>query len=132
MRITNTIGAMVFICGVFMAAALPKSALSQEPAGQQAPAGQKANVNEAELKSFAKVYVQVEKINQSYVPRLKETQDPEQSKAIQEEAKIKIDEALATGGLTKESYTQIVQTVNANDELRKKVIELINEERKKS
>jgi hypothetical protein len=123
---------MVFIYAVFMTAALPKSALSQEPAGQQAPAGQKANINEAELKSFAKVYVQVEKINQSYVPRLKETQDPEQSKAIQEEAKTKIDEALATGGLTKESYTQIVQTVNANDDLRKKVIALINEERKKS
>jgi hypothetical protein len=119
---------------VLVTAGLPKLAISQEskPNLSQEPSSQPANLDENQLKSFAKVYVEVEKISQSYGPRLKEAQDPDQTKQIQAEAKTKIDEALTNGGFTVTSYTQAFQTVNGNDELRKKVIQLINEERKKS
>jgi hypothetical protein len=50
---------------------------------------------------------------------------------IQKEAKSKIDNALAQEGMTVDSYSKTVQTVNGNDELRKKAIEMIDQERAK-
>ena len=75
--------------------------------------------------------MQVEKIRQTYGPRLKETPEPQKNIEIQKEAKSKIDDALAQEGMTVESYSQVVQTMNDNDELRKKAIEFIDQERTK-
>jgi ribosomal protein S19E (S16A) len=101
---------------------VPQSGRAQDPA---------ATVDDGKLRSFAKVYVQVEKIRQTYGPQLKETQDPQKGMEIQKEAKSKIDDALAKEGMTVESYSQVVQTMNGNDELRKKAIEMIDQERTK-
>jgi hypothetical protein len=115
---------------IFLAAVLslvilvPESGHAQEPSS-----GPAASVDDGQLRSFAKVYVQVEKIRETYGLQLKETQDPQKSVEIQKEAKSKIDNALAKEGLTVESYSQTVQTVNGNDELRKKAIEMIDKER---
>lgn len=98
---------------------------------QESPNRQAATVDEGKLRSFAKVYVQVEKIRQTYGPQLKETQDPQKNMEIQKEAKSKIDGALAQEGMTVESYSQVVQTVNGNEDLRKKAIEFIDQERTK-
>jgi hypothetical protein len=98
---------------------------------QETPNRQAGTVDERELRAFAKVYVQVEKIRLTYGPRLKETQDPEKNMEIQKEAKSKIDAALAQEGMTVESYSQVVKTMNDNDELRKKAIEFIDQERTK-
>jgi len=119
-------------CSVFLAAVLslvifvPETVHAQEPSS-----GPAAGVDDGQLRSFAKVYVQVEKIRENYGPQLKETQDPQKSIEIQKEAKSKIDNALAKEGLTIESYSQTVQKVNGNDELRKKAIEMIDNERTK-
>jgi Domain of unknown function (DUF4168) len=115
---------------IFLAAVLslvilvPESGHAQEPSS-----GPAASVDDGQLRSFAKVYVQVEKIRETYGPQLKETQNPQKSVEIQKEAKSKIDNALAKEGLTVESYSQTVQAVNGNDELRKKAIEMIDKER---
>jgi hypothetical protein len=115
---------------IFLAAVLslvilvPESGHAQEPSS-----GPAASVDDGQLRSFAKVYVQVEKIRETYGLQLKETQDPQKSVEIQKEAKSKIDNALAKEGLTVESYSQTVQAVNGNDELRKKAIEMIDKER---
>jgi hypothetical protein len=115
---------------IFLAAVLslvilvPESGYAQEPSS-----GPAASVDDGQLRSFAKVYVQVEKIRETYGPQLKETQNPQKSVEIQKEAKSKIDNALAKEGLTVESYSQTVQAVNGNDELRKKAIEMIDKER---
>ena len=119
-------------CSVFLAAVLslvifvPETVHAQEPSS-----GPAAGVDDGQLRSFAKVYVQVEKIRENYGSQLKETQDPQKSIEIQKEAKSKIDNALAKEGLTIESYSQTVQKVNGNDELRKKAIEMIDNERTK-
>jgi Domain of unknown function (DUF4168) len=121
-----------FTCSVFLAAVLslvifvPETVHAEEPSS-----GPAAGVDDGQLRSFAKVYVQVEKIRENYGPQLKETKDPQKSIEIQKEAKSKIDNALAKEGLTIESYSQTVQKVNGNDELRKKAIEMIDNERTK-
>jgi Domain of unknown function (DUF4168) len=126
MRIRRIFAPTFLLIGFLALVAFPKPVLAQQPSGEE------ATIGDTKLRSFAKAYVEVEKIQQSYAPRVKENNDPEKNKEIRQEAKSKIDEALSKEGLTVDSYSQIIQTVNANDELRKKAIEMINDERKKS
>jgi uncharacterized protein YggE len=120
----KTVAAM-FVAG-FLMLPLAKQARAQESPKQQ------LNVSETQLRAFAKVYVEVEKIRQVYEPRMKEAKNPEESKQIQNEAVSKMQGALTNQGLTEESYTQIFEVARADEGLRKKLIELINEERQKS
>jgi hypothetical protein len=117
----KTIG--VIVVAGFLFFPLSKKALTQEPPKQQ------ANISESQLRSFAKVYVEVEKIRQTYEPRLKEAKDPQESNAIQKDAVSKMQKALTKEGLTEESYSQIFEIARADESLRKKLIDLINEER---
>ena len=119
------IGTTIFVAG-FLVLSSAKPGPAQEPPKQQ------MNVSEPQLRAFAKVYVEVEKIRQTYEPRLKEAKDPEQGKQIQNEAVSKMQEALTKEGLTEDSYGQIFEVARADAGLRKKLIDLINEERQKS
>jgi Domain of unknown function (DUF4168) len=93
---------------------------------------QQLNVSETQLRAFAKVYVEVEKIRQAYEPRLKEAKNAEEGKQIETEAVSKMQGALTKQGLTQQSYSQIFEIARADEGLRKKLIEFINEERQKS
>ena len=117
--------AAIFIAG-FLILPFAKQARAQESPKQQ------MNVSETQLRAFAKVYVEIDKIRQSYEPRLKEAKNPEEGKQIQNEAVSKMQGALTKEGLNEESYTQIFEIARADEGLRKKLVELINEERHKS
>ena len=114
--------AAIFVAG-FLILPFAKQGRAQESPKQQ------LNVSETQLKAFAKVYVEVEKIRQAYEPRLKEAKNPEEGKQIQSEALSKVTAALTKEGLTEESYTHIFEIARADEGLRKKLIEFINEER---
>ena len=98
---------------------------------QEVP-NQQSKIDPTQLKSFARVYVEFEKIRDAYEPRLNKAQGDQETEAIQKEAKVKIDEALAKEGLSRETYSQIINTLNTDSELRAKAMQLIDEERKKS
>jgi hypothetical protein len=116
---------------IFFAAILALVIVAPASIQAQGTSSQAAGVDDGQLKSFAKVYVQIEKIRETYGPQLKETQDPQKGTEIQLEAKSKIDEALAKEGMTAETYSQTVQIVSADNALRTKAIELITQERNK-
>src|SRR5262245_53921808 len=84
----------------------------------QVSRAQSAKIADAQLKSFARVYVQIEKIRDTYAPQLKQSQDAQKNVEIQKEAKSKIDDVLSKEGMTAESYSQTVQTVSADNALR--------------
>jgi hypothetical protein len=117
--------AAIFVAG-FLILPFAKQGRAQESPKQQ------LSVSETQLRAFAKVYVEVEKIRQAYEPRLKEAKNPEEGKEIQKEAVSKMQGELTKQGLTEESYTQIFEIARADEGLRKKLVELINEERQKS
>jgi hypothetical protein len=102
-------------------------AVAQEPLKQPS-----SKIDPTELKSFAKVYVEFEKIRDTYEPRLSHAQGDQESEAIQKEATAKIDEALAKEGMTRDTYRQIINTLNSDGELRAIAMQLIDEERRKS
>lgn len=114
--------AAIFVSG-FLSLPFAEQGRTQESPKQQ------LSVSDNQLRAFAKVYVEVEKIRQAYEPRLKEAKNPEESKQIQTEAVSKMQGALTKQGLTEESYTQIFEIARADEGLRKKLIEFINEEK---
>jgi len=99
---------------------------------QQTPAQQQMDLNENQLRSVAKVYVQIEKVLQTYAPQLKEAKTPEEGKQIQNEAMSKMQQALTQEGMNEQSYRRIIEIANADDGLRKKLLGFINEEKQKS
>src|SRR5262245_20622857 len=93
---------------------------------------QQSKIDPTQLKTFARVYVEFEKIRDTYEPRLSKAQGEQEAQVIQKEAGAKVDEALAKEGMSRETYSQILNTLNADNELRAKAMQLIDEERKKS
>jgi len=117
--------AVIFVAG-FLTLPFTRQGQAQELPRQE------LEVSETQLRSFAKVYVEVEKIRQAYEPRLKEAKDPEQGKEIENEAVSKMQGALTKEGLTEQSYKQIFDIARADKGLRQRLMDLIDEERGKS
>jgi Domain of unknown function (DUF4168) len=115
----------------FPSQTLAQQTPTPQPSVQQ-PSGQQSDLNDTQLRSFAKIYVQVEKILKTYDSQLKEAKTPEESKQIQNEEMSKVNQVLAQEGMDQQSYSRIVQIANADDGLRKKLVGFINEERQKS
>ena len=113
--------AAIFVAGFLMLPFVERGHTQESPK-------QQLSVSDNQLRAFAKVYVEVEKIRRAYEPRLEEAKNPEESKQIQIEAVSKMQAALSKEGLTVESYKQIFDIARADEELRKKLIGLINEE----
>jgi hypothetical protein len=110
---------------------LMTSPMTKPVSAQEAPSAD-SNIDTTKLQSFARVYVEFEKIRETYLPRLKTAQSVQETDDIQKEARLRIDEALKKEGMTPESYSQIISTLNNDGELRAKALQLIDEERKKS
>ncbi len=108
----------------------PKAHTQQPPS--QPESGQQAKVSDQELKAFAKAYVEYHKVRQRYESSLNTAKDPAEKEKIQKEGNQKAKEAVEKQGLSVEKYNRIFAAINANEELRKKALNLIDEERKKS
>ncbi len=117
---------LIILIGGLSVSPFVKTIFAQEPPKQQ------SKIDPTQLKSFARVYVEFEKIRDTYEPRLNKAQGDQETEAIQKEAGAKIDEALAKEGLSRETYSQIINTLNTDSELRAKAMQLIDEERKRS
>lgn len=100
--------------------------------GAQVTPAQPSATDDQQLRNFAKVYVQVEKIRETYEPRARAASGPEEGKQIQQEAQSKFHEALIKEGLNEESFTQIFDLARADEGVRKRVLQMIAEERGKS
>jgi Domain of unknown function (DUF4168) len=116
----------IILIGALSVSPVAKTIFAQELPNRQ------SKIDPTQLKSFARVYVEFEKIRDTYEPRLNKAQGDQEAQVIQKEAGAKIDEALAKEGLSRETYSQIINTLNIDSELRAKAMQLIDEERKKS
>jgi Domain of unknown function (DUF4168) len=128
-NLTNRIvpAAMALLIGLWVAPAATAQEAPKTDASQK-----QANISDKELKSFAKAYVDYHKIRQSYEKQLNNIQDPAEKEKVQREGNAKVSKALEKQGLTAESYNRLFSAVNNNEQLRKKTLKLIEEERKNS
>ncbi len=131
MQIVRTVAAIA-VFGVllpFPSCSLAQQTPAQQPPMQQPPA-QQTNLNDTQLRLFAKVYVQLDKIHQAYEPKLKEAKTPEEANQIRDEAISKMKEAI-TQQMDEQTYNKIVEIANADNGVRQKIIGFMNEERQK-
>jgi len=91
-----------------------------------------SGLSDKELKAFAKAYVDYQKIRQTYAPALEQAKDPARKKQIEQEANAKIKRSLDAQGLSVTRYNQIFAQVNSNPPLRKRVLQQVEEERRRS
>jgi uncharacterized protein DUF4168 len=94
--------------------------------------GNESRLSDKELKAFAKAYVDYQKIRRTYAPALEQAKDPAQKKQIEQEANAKIKRSLDAQGLSVARYNQIFAQVNSDPPLRKRVLQQVEEERKRS
>ena len=119
---TNALRA-VLAAGLLASPAMAVSAVAQEaqPAPQATPAPA-APVDDAKLKSFALAYLEVNKVAETYRPRLEAAKNQEEQQQIQQEATQGMAQAVeASDGITVEEYNQIVGAAQADPELAQRI-----------
>jgi len=89
-------------------------------------------VGDEDFRSIAKAYVDYHKIRQAYEKQLDQTQDAKEKERLQREGDSKVSKALEKQGLTPQTYNRLYAAVNNNEQLRKKALKMIEEERKNS
>lgn len=98
----------------------------------QTSADTSAKVSDSELRTFAKVYTEYQDVTRQYEPALNNAKDPATSKKIQDEANAKLQKLLAKEHMSPEEYNRIFKLVNSDENLRKKVLAMVAEERKQT
>jgi hypothetical protein len=86
--------------------------------------GTATQISDRELTAFAKAYTEVQQIRSQYEPSLRKTKDAKESE--------KLKKTLNKEGLSVDRYNKIYAAVNANEELRRKALRIVEQERKKS
>jgi hypothetical protein len=119
--------------GLLLSMLLPASMIQAQEAvpGPSTPGEQRA-VSETELRSFAKAYVEFEKIRNEYAPKVGSAATPQEKGAVEQEAVVKFGKALEKEGMTMQQYSALYQTVSVDQQLRAKALRLIEEERGRS
>lgn len=117
------------IVGSFVAFAfvlsVPAAVMAEPAAAPQAAPAQE--YSDAEVQQFTQAYVQVEQIGQELNDALSEVQDPEQAREIQQEGYEKMHAAVQETGLAPETYNGIASSINTDEELRSRVVELLSQ-----
>ncbi|MBI4522732.1 MAG: DUF4168 domain-containing protein [Deltaproteobacteria bacterium] len=100
--------------------------------GQETPQSPGKKITDKELQAFVKAYVEYQNIRRQYEPTLRNTQESQEREKLQREANSKIEKALKRQNLTVDSYNRIFTAVNNNEELRRKTLKMIDDERKRT
>jgi Domain of unknown function (DUF4168) len=85
-------------------------------------------ITREELQAFAKAYVEVQKIKESHQGSLKSAQDPEQVQKLQQKTNAEMTKAMEKQGFTPAAYTQMLATINSDNTLNKKALDLVQRE----
>ncbi|HEY2986831.1 MAG TPA: DUF4168 domain-containing protein [Candidatus Binatia bacterium] len=102
----------------------------QEPPVEVGTTERPDNTDE-QLRVFVQTYVEVRKVIAQYRLPLREVHDAETAQKLQQEAVSRVEQTLARHGFTSESFQRTFALVSADDELRGRVIKLMDSEREK-
>ncbi len=96
------------------------------PTMPSAPTGA-VDVTEEHLDTFASIYVDMEATRADLQERAAATESPEEMAEIQQEMNQKFVSIIEDNGWTLERYNQVAQTLNTDERLRMRAVELIGE-----
>lgn len=83
-----------------------------EPPSRAAP-----QVTDQQLETFAVAALEVQKINQTYQPKISQAESPEDQKVLYEQATQEMTQAIRDSGMSVEQYNQLTTVVQADPEL---------------
>jgi hypothetical protein len=95
-------------------------------------AGRTAPHQRQRAQIFAKAYLEFEKIRSEYGPKIGTAPTPQEKGAAEQEAVLQFGKALEREGMTMQQYSALYQIVSADQQLRERVLRLIEEERARS
>jgi hypothetical protein len=94
--------------------------------------GKSTQISDKELAAFAKAYAEVQRIRSQYEPSLQKSKDAKESERLQQEANAKLKKTLDKQGLSVDRYNRIYAAVNSSEELRRKALKMVEQERRES
>ncbi len=92
----------------------------QDMMQQQAP---DVDVSDAELDQVADAYKAVTEVREKFQQELGEVSDPEQAQQLQEQAGEEMVEAVEAQGLDVQTYNQVMEAAQVDEELRNQLLE---------
>jgi uncharacterized protein YjeT (DUF2065 family) len=123
----------VFPVALSLAAVLAGAAVWAPPALAQDTAKTAAKkYSDEDLRRFARAYVDFHRLKNDYDERIKKMQNVKDRENLRREGDAKASEVLQKQGYTLDSYSKTFAVVNNNEQLRKKTLKYIEEERKTS
>jgi hypothetical protein len=118
--------AMAICAATSIAAPTITSAQGRAPEQPAPEAEQPApSYSDAELKSFAVAVVQVQRINDAYLPKLKTASSPEEQRQVEKTATEEMVKAVEKEGMTVKKYKQIMNHAQSNPEIGDRVMKHI-------
>ncbi len=122
--------ALLFV-GVTPALAQEGAPPQQQPPQQQPPQQQQevpdVDVDDEELESIAKAYINVQNITTTYRERLNNAEDAEVAKDIQQEYADVANSAIQDEGVSLERYDTVINVAGADPELRERLVLVIED-----
>ena len=100
----------------FAGAPLAMAHSAQPPVVPSAPA-----ICDAELKSFAGAVVEIQRVNDTYLPKLQTATTVEERQQVQEIASTEMKRALENEGITVNRFQEILAQARANPEVAERV-----------
>lgn len=84
-------------------------------------------VTDTKLNQFADAYVAVQKVQKEASTQLSANADAAKTQQVQSDAQVRIADAIQKNGLQLDEYNQIAQLINADDDLRTRAVERIQQ-----
>ena len=86
------------------------------------------DVTEEELDQVAEAYVEVTQIREKYQMELRDVTDPAEAMELQQQAEREMIEAVEAKGLDVQTYNQVMEAAQVDEELREQLLERIIED----
>lgn len=83
-----------------------------EPPSRAAP-----QVTDQQLETFAVAALEVQKINQTYQPKISQAESPEDQKVLYDKATQEMTQAIRDSGMSVEQYNKLTTVVQSDPEL---------------
>jgi restriction endonuclease Mrr len=127
--LTAVVSAAMFALAPAAAAStqMPPPETDAQPPQMQAPAPA-TEVTEAQLDTFATIYVEMQSVQADLSQQVAEADSPEQAQQIQQQLESSLIEVIEENGWDVDTYNEVAEAINRDPELRMQVVTLINQQ----
>ena len=113
---TRVVSLLLGLIGLTCAPAVFPQATLQPPAQQSA-----SSFSDSELKSFAVAVLEVQRINDTYVPKLESAKSPEEQQQLRQTASQEMVRAVEKEGMSVDKYKEILSQAQADPAVAERV-----------